>query len=109
MPEQLPAPEPADTEYDDQEPEAGRREAIDMTALRALRASRTDVEALDFTADRLRRLQDAFTKAADDSRARADRYAEQDDADAGHSVRQDDQQAYRPQRPGPHRGPEAGR
>lgn len=46
MPEQLLAPEPADPEHDDQEPEPGRREAIDMTALRALRESRTDVEAL---------------------------------------------------------------
>jgi hypothetical protein len=71
MPEQLPAA--ADPERDDQEPEAGRREAIDLTALRALRESRTDVEALDLTAERLRHLQDAFSKAADDSRARADR------------------------------------
>ncbi|MFF4138060.1 MobF family relaxase [Streptomyces mirabilis] len=108
MPEQLLAPPAADPEHDDQDPEAGRREAIDMTALRALRESRTDVEALDLTADRLRHLQDAFTKAADDSRARADRYAEQDDADAVHPVRQDDQQAHRPQEPGPHRGREAG-
>lgn len=44
---------------------------------RALRDSRTDVEALDLTADRLRHLQDAFTKAADDSRTRATRYTEQ--------------------------------
>ncbi|MFI6704230.1 hypothetical protein ACIBJC_35755 [Streptomyces sp. NPDC050509] len=74
-----------------------------MTALRALRESRTDVEALDLTAERLRHLKDAFTKAADDSRARADRYAEQDDADAVRSVRQDDQRAHRPLEPGPHR------
>ncbi|WP_225102282.1 hypothetical protein [Streptomyces sp. CoH27] len=108
MPEQLLASPAADPEHGDQEPEAGRQEAVDMTALRALRKSRTDVEALDLTAERLRRLQDAFTKAADDSRARKDRYAEQDDADAGHPVRQDDQQAHRPQEPGPHRGREAG-
>ncbi|MFB7957647.1 hypothetical protein [Streptomyces sp. NPDC056045] len=38
-------------------------------------------------ADRLRRLQDAFTKAADDSRARADRYTDQNDANAVHPVR----------------------
>ena len=42
-------------------------------------------------------LQYAFTKAADDSRARPDRYTEQDDADQVHPVRQDDQQAHRPQ------------
>ncbi|MGW0929041.1 hypothetical protein [Streptomyces sp. NPDC002644] len=36
-----------------------------MTALRALRKSRTDVEALDLTADRLRRLEEVFTAAAD--------------------------------------------
>ncbi|MFG2220429.1 MobF family relaxase [Streptomyces sp. NPDC048685] len=107
MPEQLLAPPAAEVEHDDQEPEAGRREAIDMTALRALRESRTDVEALDLTSDRLRHLQDAFTKAADDSRGRADRYTEQDDADGAHPVRQDDQQAHRPQEPGPHRGREA--
>jgi hypothetical protein len=61
------APPAADPEHDDQEPEAGRQEAIDLTALRALRESRTDVEALDLTAERLRHLQDAFTAAADDS------------------------------------------
>ncbi|GAA3914369.1 hypothetical protein GCM10023084_77550 [Streptomyces lacrimifluminis] len=65
------------------------------------------MEALDLTAERLHHLQDAFTKAADDSRTRATRYAEPDDADAAHPVRQDDQQAHRPQEPGPHRGREA--
>ncbi|MFD4144208.1 hypothetical protein [Streptomyces sp. NPDC058572] len=108
MPEQLLPPTAADSEHDDQEPEAGPREAIDRTALRALRVSRTDVEALDLTADRLRHLQDAFTRAADDSRARADRHAKKDDADAAHPVRRDDQQAHRPPEPGPHRGREAG-
>ncbi|WP_411152668.1 MobF family relaxase [Streptomyces sp. A30] len=107
MPEQLLAPEPADPEHDDQEQEPGRREAIDLTALRALRESRTDVEALDLTAERLRHLQDAFSKAADASRTRSDRHAEQDDADA-HPVRRDDHQAHRPQEPGPHRGREPG-
>ncbi|MEU9983613.1 hypothetical protein [Streptomyces sp. NPDC050856] len=110
MPEQLLASEPADPEHDDQEPKAGRGEAIDMTALRALRKSRTDVEALDLTADRLRRLQEAATKMVNDARARADRVpadrtAAQADADV---VRPDDQQAHRPQQPGPHRGREAG-
>ncbi|MFD7838884.1 hypothetical protein [Streptomyces sp. NPDC059761] len=108
MPEQLLAPAAADPEPDGQEPETGPREAIDMTALRALRESRTDVEALDLTAERLRHLQDAFTKAADDSRTRATRYTEQDDADPVRPVRQDDQQAHRPPEPGPHRGRDAG-
>ncbi|MFJ4329090.1 MobF family relaxase [Streptomyces tricolor] len=103
MAEQLLAPPAADPEHSDQEPKTGRREAIDMTALRALRESRTDVEALDLTAERLRRLQDAF---ADASRSRADRYAERDDADGSH--RQDDQQAHHPQGPAPSRGREAG-
>lgn len=48
-------------------------------------------EALDLTADRLRRLQDAFAKAADNSRVRADRYSIQDDAGAVRPVRPDDQ------------------
>ncbi|MET9483614.1 MobF family relaxase [Streptomyces sp. NPDC006638] len=107
MPEQLLAPEPADTEHNDQEPEAGPPEAIDMTALRALRQSRTDVEALDLTADRLRHLQDVYTKAGEDSRTRATRYAEPDDA--ARPVRRDDQQTHRPPEPGPHRGRNAGR
>ncbi|WP_432020288.1 MobF family relaxase [Streptomyces sp. 1222.5] len=106
MPEQLLAPEPAAPEHDDQEPKAGRGEAIDMTALRALRESRTDVEALDLTADRLRRLQEVATKMADDSRVRSDRA--QADAGAVHPTRPDGQQAHHPQEPGPHRGREAG-
>jgi len=106
MPEQLLAG--ADSERDDQEPEAGRREAIDLTALRALRESRTDVEALDLTDERLRHLWDAFTAAADRARATMDRYAHRDDADDAHPVREDDQRAHRPQESGPHRGREAG-
>ncbi|MEV5434371.1 hypothetical protein [Streptomyces sp. NPDC052701] len=113
MPEQLASPA-ADPEHDDQDPEAGRREAIDLSALRALRESRTDVEALDLTADRLRRLQDAFAKVGDDSRVRADRVragrytGQDDDTGAVRPVRPDDQQAHHPQEPGPHRGREAG-
>lgn len=91
-------------ERDDQEPEAGRREAIDLTALRALRESRTDVEALDLTDERLRHLQDAFSKAADALHTRADRYAEQEHSDGAQPVRQDNQRAHHPQQPGPHRG-----
>ncbi|WP_446033953.1 hypothetical protein [Streptomyces olivaceus] len=78
-----------------------------MTALRALRMSRTDVEALDVTADRLRHLQNVFAKAADDSRARVHRRANPGDG-AAHSVRRDDQQASHPQEPGPHRSRDAG-
>ncbi|MFF9706779.1 hypothetical protein ACF1FE_37485 [Streptomyces griseofuscus] len=44
MPEQLLGPAPADHEHDDQEQQPGRREALDLTALRALRESRTNVE-----------------------------------------------------------------
>ncbi|UKL07416.1 hypothetical protein [Streptomyces sp. NBU3104] len=112
MPERLFAPEPAAPEHDDQEPEAVPGEAIDMTALGALRDSRTDVEALDITADRLRHLQDVFTKAGEAARTRAARAARRtapDDADTAHPVRQDDQQAHRPQQPGPRRGREASR
>ncbi|MCC5481210.1 hypothetical protein [Streptomyces barringtoniae] len=35
-------------------------------------------------------------------------YADRDDADEPCPVREDDQQAHRPQEPGPHRGWEAG-
>ncbi|MCX5589594.1 MobF family relaxase [Streptomyces erythrochromogenes] len=108
MPEQLLAPLAAEAEQDDQGTEPGRQEAIDMTAVRALRESRTDVEALDLTAARLRRLQEVATKMADDSRARADRHTAQADGDVVRPVRPDDQQAHRPQEPGPHHGREAG-
>lgn len=108
MPEQLLAPEPADPGHDDQGPEVGRGEAIDMTVLRALRKLRTDVEALDLTADRLRHIQEAATKMVNESRARADGHTAPADADAVRPVRPDDQQAHRPQQPGPHRGREAG-
>ncbi|MFF2721360.1 MobF family relaxase [Streptomyces sp. NPDC058011] len=108
MPEQLLAPEPAEAEHDDQEQEAGRRGALDLTALRALRESRTDVEALDLTAERLRHLQDAFTAAADRAHTTMGRYTPRDDAETPHPARRDDQQAHRPQQPGPHRGPGAG-
>ncbi|MGC5543727.1 MobF family relaxase [Streptomyces griseus] len=108
MPEQLLAPEPADPEHDDQEPKAGRGDAIDMTALRALRESRTDIEALDLTADRLCRIREAGTKMVNDARARAHRTTAPADADAVRPVRPDDQQAHRPQQPAPHRGREAG-
>ncbi|MFE9700603.1 MobF family relaxase [Streptomyces sp. NPDC006270] len=108
MPEQLLAHEPADPEHDDQDDKPGRHEALDLTALRALRDSRTDVEALDLTAERLRHLQDAFTAAADRAHTTMDRYTHRDDAETPQPGRPDDQQALRPQEPGPHRGREAG-
>ncbi|MFF6860245.1 MobF family relaxase [Streptomyces bacillaris] len=108
MPEQLLPPEPTDPEHDDQEDEPGRREALDLTALRALRESRTDVEALDLTAERLRHLQDAFTAAADRAHTTIDRYTLRADAEPPRPARRDDQQAHRPQEPGPHRGRDAG-
>ncbi|MFC9035301.1 hypothetical protein, partial [Streptomyces arboris] len=108
MPEQLLASEPADAEHDDQEQKPGRREALDLTALRTLRESRTDVEALDLTAERLRHLQDAFTAAADRAHTTMDRYTRRDDAEQLHPAHGDDQQAHRPQKPGPHRGRETG-
>ncbi|MEV1049296.1 MobF family relaxase [Streptomyces sp. NPDC049916] len=108
MPEQLLAPQPADPEHDDQEQEPGRREALDLAALRALRDSRTDVEALDLTAERLRHLQDAFTAAADRAHTTMDRYTRRDDAETPQPGRRDGQQAHRPQEPGPHRGRDVG-
>ncbi|MFI1607779.1 MobF family relaxase [Streptomyces griseofuscus] len=107
MPEHLFPPEPADPEHDDQEQQPGRREAMDLTALRALRESRTDVEALGLTADRLRHLGDAFTASADRARTTMNRYARRDDTETPHSVREDDQQTHRLQAPEPHRGREA--
>ena len=105
MPEQLliPFPDP------DEDTGLELRPGLDMKALRALKKSRTDVEALDLTAERLRHLQDAFTAAADRARATMDRYASRNDADGPHPVREDDQQAHYPQQPGPHRGRETGR
>ncbi|MEU0984469.1 MobF family relaxase [Streptomyces griseus] len=108
MPEQLLAPEPADAEHDDQEQKSGRREALNLAALRALRDSRTDVEALDLTAERLRHLQDAFTAAADRAHTTMGRYTRRDDAEVPHPAHGDDQQAHRAQEPGPHRGRETG-
>ncbi|MFC9932206.1 hypothetical protein [Streptomyces sp. NPDC127190] len=61
MREQLLALAPTDPERDDQEPESGRLETVELTALRALRESRTDVEVRPHSR-RLRRLGDAFTQ-----------------------------------------------
>lgn len=100
MPEQLLAPPDADPDHDDQEPKPDRQEAVDLTALRALRDSRTDGEALDLTAERLRHLGDTFPAAADRAPATTDRYAHRDDAGRPHSVRENDLQAHHPQEPG---------
>ncbi|MEV5659413.1 MobF family relaxase [Streptomyces sp. NPDC052291] len=99
MPEQLIAPNPADPEHDNQEPEPGSEGGIGMKALRVLRAPRTDVEALDLTADRLRRLQDAFANTGEAARVRVDRTG---------PVRPDGQQAHHLQEPGPQCAREAG-
>ncbi|GAA3381492.1 hypothetical protein GCM10020367_72950 [Streptomyces sannanensis] len=74
-----------------------------------MKTSRTDVEALDLTDERLRRLQDAFTEAADRAHETMDRYADREDTGRSHPVREDDQRAHRPEHPGPHHGREAGR
>ncbi|WCD91082.1 hypothetical protein KPP03845_200043 (plasmid) [Streptomyces xanthophaeus] len=91
------------------EPQDEPRSAIDLAALRALKASRTDVEVLDFTAEQLRRVTDAFTKAGDGARTRTKKYTAPKDAPAPHPVREDDQRAHRPQQPDRHQGPGAGR
>ncbi|MDX2918274.1 hypothetical protein, partial [Streptomyces sp. NE06-03C] len=106
MPEQLLAPEPTDPENDDQEQKPGRPEALDLTALRALRQSRTDVEALELTAEQLRQLAAALTKSGDGARARKMKYTGREIAAPVHPERQEEQ--HRSQQPGPH-GPEAGR
>ncbi|MFF9497181.1 MobF family relaxase [Streptomyces flaveolus] len=107
IPEQLLAPEPADPELEDPEQKPGCREALDLMALRTLRESRTDVETLDLTAEHLRRLGEISTATADRARTTMDRYAHRDDVETLYAVREDDQQAHRPQQPEPHRGREA--
>jgi hypothetical protein len=108
MPEQLLAPELTDSECDDQEQQPGRREGPDLTSLRALRECRTDVAALDLTAERLRHRGEASTAAADRAHATMHRYAGQADADAVRPTRQDGQRTHHPERPGPRQGPQPG-
>ncbi|MEU5403905.1 relaxase domain-containing protein [Streptomyces sp. NPDC005963] len=112
MREQLlppPAAEP-DRDDDDQEPETEPREAVDLTAVRALKKSRTDVESLDLTAEQLRHIQKASRRVGEQARERAAQFAEPGDADEpSRPVRADEQQAHHPQQPGPHRGPGTGR
>ncbi|MFE4263771.1 hypothetical protein [Streptomyces sp. NPDC056883] len=109
MPELLLAHQDADPEDDDQEPQAGPRSGIDMTALRALKESRTDVEPLDLTDERLHHLQDAFTKAAAPARETMVRSTDQEDSVAPHPAREDEPRAHRPQQSDRHRGPGVGR
>ncbi|WP_331757173.1 relaxase domain-containing protein (plasmid) [Streptomyces anulatus] len=106
MPERLLVPEPAGPGHDGQEQEPGRPEALDLTALRALRQSRTDVEALELTTEQLRHLAAALTKTSDGTRARKRKYTGREIAPPVHPERQEEQ--HHPQQPGPH-GPEAGR
>ncbi|MFF8960776.1 MobF family relaxase [Streptomyces sp. NPDC014894] len=112
MPEQLlPPPLSAGTDRDDdQEQPAEPREALDLTEVRVLKKSRTDVESLDLTAEQLRRLLEEYTRAGEEARERTARYAEPDDVgEPDRPVRGGDQQAHRPQQPGPHRSPGVGR
>ncbi|MGW6705482.1 hypothetical protein ACWGDE_11405 [Streptomyces sp. NPDC054956] len=67
------------------------------------------MEALDFTAEQLRRVTDAFTKAGDGARTRTKKFADPEDAPAPNPVREDDQQTHRPQQPDRHHRPGAGR
>ncbi|MEU1123304.1 hypothetical protein ABZ371_06890 [Streptomyces sp. NPDC005899] len=108
-PELLLGPAAAAPEYDNQKPEAGALETIDFKELRALKASRTDVEALEFTAEQLRRATEVFTKAGDEAAARTRKYTDPQDAPAPHPARDGDQRAHRPQQTDRHRGMEAGR
>jgi hypothetical protein len=80
-------------------PERAPGSAVDLAALRALMASRTDVESLGLTAERLPRLQDYFTEAADKSRVAMERYAGREEVPAPHPVREDGQGAHRRSRP----------
>lgn len=91
------------TDLDRPEPERGPRPVIDVVALRALKASRTDVEALDLTVEQLSRLRDmtdAFTKADDGARARTKTFAGREGAPSPRPAREDDQRAHRPEQPG---------
>ncbi|MFG2987342.1 hypothetical protein ACGFYQ_39955, partial [Streptomyces sp. NPDC048258] len=107
MPEQLLVPFP-DTDPHAEPDRLDDKPVLDLTAVRALKKSRTDVEALEFTDEQLRQLQDVFTKAAAQARRTMDRYADRKDATAPRPVHEDDQRAHR-SHPDPHRGPEAGR
>lgn len=108
VPEQLVAHR-EDTGPDRREPGKEPRSAIDLTAVRALKKSRTDVEALGLTDEQLRRIQDASARAGEQCRKRAAEQADRQDAGGAGRVRESDQQPYHPEQPDPHHRPEAGR
>ncbi|MFF2641743.1 relaxase domain-containing protein [Streptomyces niveus] len=98
-----------DTGPERPEPGEGSRPAIDLTAVRDLKKSRTDVEALGFTDEQLRRLQDASTRAGEQSRKRTAEQADRQDAGTASRVRENDQHPYHSKHPDPLHRPEAGR
>ncbi|XMN10864.1 hypothetical protein ACK8N7_34985 [Streptomyces griseobrunneus] len=106
MPELLLAHRDSALDPERTEQQTEPRSAVDLTALRALRQSRTDEEALKSTAEQLHHLTAAFTKAGEEARARTKKYTGREITTPVHPARQDEQ--HRPQQPGPHR-PEAGR
>lgn len=61
------------------------------------------MEALEFTGEQLRRLQEVSTRAGGQSRKRTGRHV----ANASH--RENDQQVHHPRQVGPRQAPEAGR
>ncbi|MEU5959074.1 hypothetical protein [Streptomyces sp. NPDC047525] len=60
-----------------------------MVALRAMKESRTDLEALELTDEQLRHLQGVLTKAVDQAREMS-RYADREGATTRHPVREYD-------------------
>ncbi|WP_432590461.1 hypothetical protein ABVG11_37535 [Streptomyces sp. HD1123-B1] len=110
LPEQLLVPFPdadADAEPDRQDDEP--KPVLDLTAVRALQKSRTDEEALGYTAEQMRHLTDSVTEMVDRGRALRQWYAHEEEGPAPHPVREDDQRAHYPQQARPHHGREAGR
>jgi hypothetical protein len=90
MPEQLLIPfldTGPDFESDRLEPGTEPRSAIDLTAPRPLKKSRTDAEVLEFTDEQLRHLQDVFTMAADQARKTMNWYADRKETGAPHPGR----------------------
>ncbi|MFD6331661.1 hypothetical protein ACFWGI_19085 [Streptomyces niveus] len=108
MGEQLLA-HPAVTGPDRPEPGEGPQSAIDLTAVRDVKKSRTDVEALGFTDEQLRRLREVSTRAGEQSRKRTAEQAGRQDAGAVGRMRENDQQTHHSKQPDPPYQPEAGR
>ncbi|MFD6936922.1 hypothetical protein ACFWAP_12340 [Streptomyces goshikiensis] len=103
MPEQLPVTSP-DTDTDAEPNHLDDKPVLDLTAVRTLKKSRTDVEALEITDEQLRHFTDSVAEMVDTGRALRQQYANQEDDPAPHPVREDDQRAHHPQEPGPHHG-----